>query len=229
MSLIEFTQISKTYQMGKVTVPALVDVDLHIEAGEFVAIMGTSGSGKSTLMNIMGLLDTPTAGAYRLDGQEVGRLSGRRLAQLRGQRIGFVFQSFNLLPRVTALENVELALAYARRGNRRRRAREALELVGLTDRARHRSNELSGGQQQRVAIARALVKDPNIILADEPTGNIDSHTADEIMALLQRLHREHGITIVIITHNMDIADRAHRIIRLLDGRIVEDQRKTGVE
>jgi putative ABC transport system ATP-binding protein len=224
MSLIELSGITKTYQMGKVEVPALAGIDLQIEAGELIAIMGASGSGKSTLMNIMGLLDKPTAGAYRLDGQEVARLSERKLARVRGQRIGFVFQSFNLLPRVTALENVELSLAYAHQGNRRRRSLEALEMVGLGDRVRHRSNEMSGGQQQRVAIARALVKNPDIILADEPTGNIDSHTADEIMALLQRLHEDHGITIIIITHDPDIADRTKRVIRLLDGQVVEDQR-----
>jgi putative ABC transport system ATP-binding protein len=224
MSLIALSGITKTYQMGAVAVRALAGIDLNIEAGERLAIVGPSGSGKSTLMNIIGLLDRPTAGSYRLDGEDVSRLGEGRLAYLRGRRIGFVFQSFNLLPRISAQENVELGLIYAGCAERRQRARRALELVGLGERCSHRPAELSGGEQQRVAIARALAKEPALILADEPTGNLDSRSAGEIIALFERLHAELGLTLIIVTHNPDIARRADRIIALRDGAIVNDGR-----
>jgi len=222
MSLIELSGITKTYRLGAVQVPALSGVYLTIEAGEYVAIMGPSGSGKTTLMNILGLLDTPSAGSYRLEGEEVSGLSERRLALMRARRIGFVFQSFNLLPRVSAVENVELALIYAGSAERRKRAELALDIVGLGHRRRHRPNELSGGEQQRVAIARALAKEPSLILADEPTGNLDSRTAEEIVLLFKQLHDEKGLTIVLITHNPDIARQAGRTVLMHDGRIVAD-------
>ncbi|MBI1878932.1 MAG: ABC transporter ATP-binding protein [Chloroflexi bacterium] len=215
----------KIYQMGEVEVQALRGVSLQVQRGEFLAIMGPSGSGKSTLMNILGCLDQPTSGQYFLEGLDVAQLDDNRLAQIRGKRIGFVFQSFNLLPRTSALSNVELPLIYSGVGSRERhrRAAAALEMVGLGDRLHHKPNELSGGQQQRVAIARALVTNPAIIMADEPTGNLDSKSSVEIMAIIQRLNEEHGITIIFVTHEQDIAQYTRRIVRLADGVIVEDR------
>lgn len=221
--LITLRGIERTYDMGTVQVHALRGVDLTIQENEYVAIMGPSGSGKSTLMNVIGCLDTPTAGDYELDGDDVSSLEGDELARIRNRSIGFVFQTFNLLPRATALRNVELPLIYAglRVKERRRRAEQALEKVGLLDRADHRPNELSGGQRQRVAVARALVTDPSIILADEPTGNLDSKTGDEILALFQGLH-EQGNTIVLVTHEASVAENALRVIRVVDGRVDSD-------
>ncbi len=217
--------LTKTYQMGRVAVPALRQVDLTVERGEFVAIMGASGSGKSTLMNLLGCLDTPTAGEYFLDGIDTSKLSRNAYADIRNRKIGFVFQGFNLLPRTTALENVELPLLYDRSGRSvdpSEAARRVLELVGLGDRLTHEPTQLSGGEQQRVAIARALVNDPAVVLADEPTGNLDSRTSVEIMQMFQSLN-ERGITIIVVTHEPDIAAFARRIVRLHDGRIVQDE------
>jgi putative ABC transport system ATP-binding protein len=210
--------------MGEVEVQALQGASLQVRRGELLAIMGPSGSGKSTLMNILGCLDQPTSGQYRLEGLDVAQLDDNKLAQIRGQRIGFVFQSFNLLPRTSALANVELPLIYGGVGMRERhhRAATALEMVGLGDRLHHKPNELSGGQQQRVAIARALVTNPAIILADEPTGNLDSKSSEEIMGIFQRLNEEHGITIIFVTHEREIAEHTRRVVRLADGVIVED-------
>jgi putative ABC transport system ATP-binding protein len=222
--LISISDLRKIYRMGEVEVRALDGVDLEIEAGEYVAIMGPSGSGKSTLMNLIGCLDTPTTGEYVLNGQRVSDLDDAELAEIRNHEIGFVFQTFNLLSRATALANVELPLIYARVSvrERRRRAREALDKVGLGDRAKHQPNELSGGQRQRVALARALVNEPSILLADEPTGNLDSRTSAEMMELFNELN-EAGNTMVVVTHEEDIAAHARRVVRMLDGKIVVDE------
>ena len=222
--MIDLKGIKKIYANGDIQVAALSGVDLHVGASEFVSIMGPSGSGKSTMMNILGCLDTPTEGEYYLDGVDVAKASGDDLAVIRNRKIGFVFQGFNLLARTTAVENVELPLLYAGIGGKERRARAitALESVGLGDRIHHRPKELSGGQQQRVAIARALVTNPSIILADEPTGNLDSRSSEEVMAIFQRLHAS-GNTIIIITHEPDIAEFTGRIVRFRDGHIEGDE------
>jgi putative ABC transport system ATP-binding protein len=225
MSVIRTQQLTKTYVSGTNEVHALRGIDLTIGKGELVAIMGTSGSGKSTLMNLLGCLDSPTSGAYELDGVRVESLSKNELAAIRNQKLGFVFQGFNLLPRTTALENVELPMLYDRSGRKRDTralAIKALERVGLADRLDHQPSELSGGQQQRVAIARALVTEPALVLADEPTGNLDTHTTIEVMALFQELN-EQGITIVLVTHEPEVAVYAKRIVEVRDGRIIRDE------
>jgi putative ABC transport system ATP-binding protein len=221
--LISLRNLHRVYEVGTEKVHALNGVDLDIAPNEYVAIMGPSGSGKSTLMNIVGCLDTPTEGSYKLKDQEIARMSDDELARIRNQEIGFVFQTFNLLPRADALHNVELPLVYAglRHEERRNRAREALTRVGLGDRMKHRPNELSGGQRQRVAIARALVNRPSIILADEPTGNLDTATGEEIMAAFREIWRQ-GNTVILVTHEADIAAHAHRVVRMRDGKIESD-------
>jgi putative ABC transport system ATP-binding protein len=221
--VIRIRDVTKVYHLGETTVHALRGADLEIRRGEFVAIMGPSGSGKSTLMNVVGCLDQPTSGAYELDGVETSKLSDDQLAEVRNRKIGFVFQMFNLLPRVPAVEQVELPLIYAGVRDKRARAIAALESVGLGHRLGHKPAEMSGGQQQRVAIARALVTDPAIILADEPTGNLDTRSSEEIMDLFQQLNRERGITIIFVTHEPDIAKHTQRIVHIRDGRIHHDE------
>ena len=224
-SIIKLTDIARIYKIGTETIHALRTISVEIFQNEFVALMGPSGSGKSTLMNIIGCLDTPTQGQYILNGTEVGQMSDNELAEVRNKEIGFIFQTFNLLPRSTALENVALPLVYAgvSKQERLERARQALDDVGLGDRVRHRPNELSGGQRQRVAVARALVNKPSIILADEPTGNLDSRTSEEIMMLFNEIHNK-GNTIIVVTHEEEIAQYAHRIIRLRDGLVESDKK-----
>ncbi len=226
--MIELHAVSKLYRLGATTVPALRGIDLTIEAGEFLSIMGPSGSGKSTLMNIIGCLDTPSEGSYRLEGEAVSDMNDDQLADIRNRRVGFVFQSFNLLPRQTALDNVSLPLLYAGIGRveRKRRAQVALAQVELSDRAGHRPTELSGGERQRVAIARALVNRPSLLLADEPTGNLDQKVGGEICALFKRLNAEQRVTVILVTHDPQVAQLAPRRVSLLDGVIVEDRRVT---
>jgi putative ABC transport system ATP-binding protein len=226
-SLIDVSEVTKTYQLGTVAVHALRGVSLQIERGDYVAIMGSSGSGKSTLMNILGCLDLPTHGSYRLDGIDVRQLDQVELADVRNRKLGFVFQSFNLIPRTSAIANVELPLAYAGvpRAERRRRAYEALERVGIADRADHQPSELSGGQQQRAAVARAIITEPALILADEPTGNLDSRATADIMRVFDRLNRA-GRTVALITHEPEVAQHAKRVVQLSDGEIVSDERRT---
>ena len=223
MSVIRLRDITKLYRVGVEQIRALDGVSLDVGQNEYVAVMGTSGSGKSTLMNILGCLDRPTSGTYELDGRITTRMGAGALAQVRNERIGFVFQSFELMPRLTALKNVELPLIYSPTGwwGRGKRAREVLETVGLADRMHHKPNQLSGGQRQRVAIARALINRPAILLADEPTGNLDSRTSDEILALFDDLHRT-GQTIIMVTHEADVARHARRVVRMRDGRVVSD-------
>jgi putative ABC transport system ATP-binding protein len=225
--VIQVRNLVKTYVVGEVEVRALRGVNLELEAGEFVSVTGPSGSGKSTFMHIVGCLDRPTAGQYFLDGQDVSRMSKDQLARVRNKKIGFVFQGFNLLSRTSALDNVELPLLYTggpfKHADRHRRAMEVLTAVGLQDRADHHPNQLSGGQQQRVAIARALINNPSILLADEPTGNLDSRTSVEVMGIFQQLNRERGITVVLITHEHDIAEYGHRIVSFRDGQVVADR------
>jgi len=220
--MIQLENISKIYRMGKVEVSALNGITLNIKQGEMVAIIGASGSGKSTLMNILGFLDKPTVGSYIFMGADTSRLNDNQLAEMRNKKIGFVFQEYNLLSRASAVSNVELPLVYDGSGNKRKRAMEALERVGLAARATHKPTELSGGEQQRVAIARALVNSPDVILADEPTGNLDSVSTNQIISVFRKLHAE-GITVVLITHEMDVATLTQRIIRLLDGKIISDE------
>jgi putative ABC transport system ATP-binding protein len=221
MELIKLENVTKVYRMGEVDVYALNGVSVSIEQGEMLSIVGTSGSGKSTLLNLLGCLDRPTLGRYMLDGMDVSRLNDNKLAELRSKKFGFVFQDFNLLRRASALANVELPLIYSGGGYKRQKAMEALERVGLGKRAKHKPTELSGGEQQRVAIARALVNSPSLILADEPTGNLDSASTKEIISIFKELHKD-GITVAIVTHEPDIAEQTQRVIRLLDGKIASD-------
>jgi putative ABC transport system ATP-binding protein len=221
MAFIELNNVNKVYQIDKLEVSALKNINCSCEKGEMISIMGPSGSGKSTLMNLLGCLDRPTSGQYLLNNVDIGSLSDDRLAEIRNKYIGFVFQSFNLLPRVSAVSNVELPLVYAHTGNKRQAAMKALESVGIGQRAKHRPSEMSGGEQQRVALARALVCNPSVILADEPTGNLDTHTSHHIMDLLTEQH-ERGITIIIVTHEEDIAAYTQRTVYLLDGEIVKE-------
>ena len=226
--MLEVVNLFKSYRTGDIEVNALRDVSIKIESGEYVSIMGPSGSGKSTLMNLLGCLDTASSGSYKLDGQEVSVLNDDGLAMIRNRKIGFVFQTFNLLPRLTALANVELPMIYSglNRKDRREKAIAALGKVGLADRMLHRPNELSGGQTQRVAIARALVNDPTIILADEPTGNLDRETGRDIINLFQKLNSEFGVTLIIVTHDIEVGRSAKRLIQLVDGGIVKDEKIT---
>lgn len=220
--MIRLQDITKSYPMGSRELVVLRGINIHIKKGEMAAIMGPSGSGKSTILNLLGCLDTPSSGSYYLEGREVSQLNSRELAQVRAEKVGFVFQQFNLLPRLSALANVELGMRYAG-GVDRGRAMDALDRVGLADRAKHRPTELSGGEQQRVAIARALVKNPPLILADEPTGNLDSHSGKEIISILTTLHDEQGVTMVLITHDAAIASQCQRIIHLMDGMVVSEE------
>ena len=220
--MIDIHDVSKIYQMGNVKVVALQNVNLTVLQGEMLAIMGPSGSGKSTMMNIIGCLDVATSGHYVLEGEDVGQMNDNQLAEIRHSKIGFVFQTYNLLPRATALSNVEMPLMYGDGHNRRTRAMEALYKVGLHNRALHRPAELSGGEQQRVGIARALVKNPSILLADEPTGNLDSKSSDEILTVLQRLNRDEGLTVLLVTHEANIAEHTDRIVSFHDGQVVND-------
>jgi putative ABC transport system ATP-binding protein len=222
MAVIEIENIKKIYKMGEIEVLALNGVSLRVDKGEMIAITGPSGSGKSTLMNIIGCLDTPTSGTYILDGVDVSKLNDDQQAIIRNKKIGFVFQTFNLLPRTIALDQIELPMIYAGATDRKQRALAALESVSLGDRGHHRPNELSGGQQQRVAIARALVNDPSIILADEPTGNLDSKSGAEIVGIFKRLNREQGLTVILVTHDPNIAAQAQRVIRIRDGVVVNE-------
>jgi ABC-type lipoprotein export system ATPase subunit len=226
MDLIRLKDIHKTYNLGEIDLPVLMGVSLNVDRGEFVALMGASGSGKSTLMNIMGCLDHPTSGDYWLDGHEVSRLTARERARLRNRMIGFIFQSFNLLPRTTAQENVLMPLIYSKEGlsdhQKRQRAAEILNKVGLSDRLSHQPSQLSGGEQQRVAIARALINRPQVLLADEPTGNLDSRTSEELLQMFQQLNSVDGITIIIVTHDPGVARHARRIVHIMDGLIKSD-------
>ncbi|KAB3532428.1 ABC transporter ATP-binding protein [Alkaliphilus pronyensis] len=228
--MIEIKNLTKTYKNGSIAVTALREVNLNIEEGEFVGIMGPSGSGKSTFMNIIGCLDRPTSGTYILDDKAIAKMSDNELAEVRNQKIGFVFQSFNLLPRTSALKNVELPMIYAKLSSkeRRKRALEALDWVGLGDRVHHNPNELSGGQKQRVAIARALVNNPSIILADEPTGNLDTKSGNEVMGIFKKLNNE-GVTIILVTHEADIAQQTKRVVTFKDGEIIKDALNIGEE
>ena len=227
-NVIELNDVEKVYRMGEIEVNALAGVSLTIGRGELTAIMGPSGSGKSTMMNILGCLDVPTSGKYLLDGEDVGKLSDDQLARIRNRKVGFVFQTYNLLPKLSALANVELPLHYGNGGGHRERSLRALSQVGLADRVHHKPVELSGGQQQRVGIARALVKDPAILLADEPTGNLDTASSHEIMWTIQQLNRQSGITVVIVTHEHDIAAHAARVVTMRDGNVLDDARQEPV-